>query len=79
MSQKHTLEHVRTELSLATLFDRASEVTWVKAGKRDIRDVARLKCKDILREHQPEPLPKDVQSRLKEILREAERELVKAS
>ena len=79
MSQKHTLEHVRKELSLATLFDRSSEVTWVKAGKRDIRDVARLKCKDILREHQPEPLPKDVQSRLKEILREAERELVKAN
>lgn len=79
MSQKHTLEHVKKELSLATLFDRASEVTWVKAGKRDIRDVARLRCKEILREHRPEPLPNNVQLKLREIVREAEKELVKAS
>jgi trimethylamine--corrinoid protein Co-methyltransferase len=79
MSQKHTLEHVRTELSLGTLFDRASEVTWVKSGKKDIRDVARSRCKEILQDHRAEPLPKDVQLRLREIVREAEKELVKTS
>ena len=79
MSQKHTLEHVRKELYIPTLFDRASEVAWLKAGRRDIRDVARAKCKDLLREHFPEPLSKDVQSKLRQIVNDAEGELVKAS
>jgi trimethylamine--corrinoid protein Co-methyltransferase len=76
MSQKHTLEHLK-ELYLPTIFDKTSEETWIKGGKKDIRDVARLKCKEILREHSPEALPKDVQTKLREIVREAERELVK--
>lgn len=77
MSQKHTLEHVRKELYIPVLFDRASEVAWLKAGKRDIRDVARAKCKDLLRERSPEPLQKDAQLKLREIVKEAEMELVK--
>jgi trimethylamine--corrinoid protein Co-methyltransferase len=77
MSQKHTLEHVR-ELYTPSLFDRESEVAWVKAGKKDVRDMARMKAKQILREHSPTPLPKDVQMRLKEIVKEAEKQLVKA-
>ncbi len=77
MSQKHTLEHVR-ELYLPTLFDRESEVTWVKAGKKDVRDMARMKARQILQEHSPTPLERDVQLRLKEIVKEAEKQLVKA-
>jgi len=77
MSQKHTLEHLK-DLYVPTLFDRENEVTWAKAGKKDIRDMARVKCKEFLREHSPEPLPRDVQVRLKEIVKEAETHLVKA-
>ena len=77
MAQKHTLDHVR-ELYVPTLFDRESEVTWIKAGKKDVRDVARTKAKQLLRDHTPTPLPKDVQQRLKEIVKEAEKQLVKA-
>ena len=76
MSQKHTLDHVR-ELYMPTLFDRESEVTWTKAGSKDVRDMARMKAKQILREHTPTPLPRDVQLRLKEIVKEAEKQLVK--
>ena len=76
MSQKHTLEHVR-ELYMPSLFDRESEVAWVKAGKKDVRDMARMKAKKILSEHTPTPLPKDVQLRLTEIVKEAEKQLVK--
>ena len=77
MAQKHTLDHVR-ELYVPTLFDRESEVAWIKAGKKDVRDVARTKAKQLLRDHTPTPLPKDVQQRLKEIVKEAEKQLVKA-
>jgi trimethylamine--corrinoid protein Co-methyltransferase len=77
MSQKHTLDHVR-ELYTPSLFDRESEVTWIKAGKKDVRDAARSKAMQILREHAPEPLPKDVQLQLREIVKNAERQLVKS-
>jgi len=63
----------------SALFDKTSEEAWIKAGRKDVRDLARLKCKQILREHAPEPLPKDVQLRLREIVKEAEKELVKTS
>jgi len=75
MSQRHTLDHVN-ELYLPTLFDRASEVIWTRAGKKDIRDTARTKVKELLRDHRPEPLPRDVQAKLREIVKEAEKELV---
>jgi len=78
MSQKHTLDHIR-EFHLPTLFDRESEVTWTRAGMKDVRDVARMKAKQFLQEHSPSPLPRDVQQRLKEIVKEAEKQLVKAS
>jgi trimethylamine--corrinoid protein Co-methyltransferase len=77
MAQKHTLDHIR-ELYTPSLFDRESEVTWTKAGKKDVRDMARMKAKQILKEHSPTPLPKDVQIRLKDIVKEAEKQLVKS-
>ena len=79
MSQKHTLKHLETELFFPRLFDRTSEVTWAKAGKRDLRDVARERAKKTLKEHFPEPLPKDVERQLAQIVKDAERELLKKS
>ena len=77
MSQKHTLKHLETELFFPKLFDRTSEVTWAKAGKRDLRDVAKEKAKKILKEHFPERLPKDVERQLAQIVKDAEKELLK--
>jgi len=77
MSQRHTLRHLETELFFPKLFDRTSEVTWAKAGKKDLRDVAKEKAKKILKEHFPEPLPKDVERQLAQIVKDAEKELLK--
>jgi len=76
MSQKHTLQHVR-ELYTPTLFDKESEVTWTKAGSKDIRTQAQTKAQQYLREHTPTPLPTHIQQRLREIVKEAEKQLVK--
>jgi len=76
LSHKHTLKWVR-DAFMPQLFDRTSEVTWAKAGKKQIFEVAREKARRILREHSPEPLPKDVQDRISEIVLKAEKELVK--
>jgi trimethylamine--corrinoid protein Co-methyltransferase len=75
MSQKHTLKHLETELFFPKLFDKTSEVSWAKAGKKDLRDIAKEKAKKILKEHFPEPLSKDVESGLSRIVKLAEKEL----
>jgi len=77
LSHRHTLKLIEKELHMPRLFDRTSEVTWAKAGKKEIREVAREKVKKILKEHHPEPLPRNVQQELAEIVKQAEKELVK--
>ena len=79
MSQKHTLDHVKKELYIPTLFDRASEVTWAREGKKQICEISREKAKKILKEHRPKPLPSDTKQKMTEIIRQAERELVTPS
>ena len=76
LSHKHTLKWVR-DAFMPQLFDRTSEVTWMKAGKKQIYEIARDKAKKILKEHSPEPLPKDVQQKITEIVKKAEKELVR--
>ena len=77
MSQKHTLDHIRKELYLPTLFDRTAEATWAKAGSKQIYDVAREKAKRILKDHHPKPLLSDVRQQITQIVKNAEKELVK--
>lgn len=77
MSQKHTLRHLPTELFFPKLFDKTSEVTWTKAGKKDIGAIARERAKKLLKEHQPEPLSDDIRFGIAQIVKEAEAELVK--
>jgi trimethylamine--corrinoid protein Co-methyltransferase len=77
-SQKHTLKHLR-ELYTAQLFDKSKLETWVRRGRKDIGERAREAVEKILAEHKPTPLPSDVKRKIEEIVREAEREMVKSS
>lgn len=77
MSQKHTLDHIRKEIYIPTVFDRTSEATWMKMGKREVREVAKEKARKILKEHYAKPLPSDVKQKIREIIQQAERKLVK--
>ena len=77
LGHKHTLKHIRDELHIPTIFDRWPETTWMKAGRKATHELAKEKAKKILKEHYPEPLPKDVQRKISEIVKEAEEEQVK--
>ena len=78
LAHKHTLKHIRSELHIPRLFDRRPEAEWAKLGRRATHDVARDRARQILKEHLPEPLPRDVQGKLSEIVKQAEREQVAA-
>lgn len=77
LGHKHTLKHIREELYLPTIFDRTPEMTWAKAGSKPIHQVAKERVEKILKEHYPQPLPRDIQAKLSEIVKQAEREQVK--
>lgn len=75
LAQKHTLKHFEREVQIPKLFDRTSEGEWVKAGSKDIRHIANDRVKEILKHHEPDPLPKPVQLALSEILKKAEKNI----
>ena len=71
LAQKHTLKHLN-ELWMPTLMDRNRFEAWSKSGTKDLLARAREKALEILKEHQPEPVPKDIVDGIKKIIREAE-------
>lgn len=77
MSQKHTLKFLERETYMSELFDKQPLDKWIRDGRKDIRQIAKTRAMEILKEHQPEPLPKDVQLKLTEIVEKSEKKLVK--
>ncbi|SCJ89960.1 Trimethylamine:corrinoid methyltransferase [uncultured Eubacterium sp.] len=75
LSQRHTLKHMRDEISTTTLIDRQMREKWEKDGAKDMPARARALAKDILANHQPIPLPEDVQDKLRAMI-EREGELL---
>ena len=76
LGHKHTLKYVREEIYRPRLFDRSKKETWTKAGRKTILEVARLKVKEILSKHQPEPLPEDLRQRLNQIVKKSGEEKI---
>ena len=75
LHQRHTVQHMR-EQSKPRLIDRDNRGTWKAKGGKDLAEVAREEARRILKTHQPEPLPDDIQKTLREIVQSAEKELV---
>ncbi len=75
MDERHTLQHFKEEHFFPELTDRSSYDAWRKAGGKSLVKRAREKTDEILKEHWPTPLDKDIQKEISEIIRRAEKEL----
>ena len=62
-----TAEHFRRELWFPRLLDRDYYQTWLDAGAASLEDRCRERKEQILRSHQPEPLPDNLDRILTEI------------
>jgi trimethylamine--corrinoid protein Co-methyltransferase len=71
MSLDSTLKHMR-ELSQPRFMDRRVREDWQAMGARDAYSAAKEAAKQILEEHQPQPLPGDVADEIDAVVREAE-------
>ena len=77
LDQRHTLEYLRKEHYLPTIINRERMERWERAGSKDLREVAREEAKRILKEHQPEPLDRNIEEELKKIIKEVEKRELK--
>ena len=77
LDQRHTLEYLKKEHYLPTIINRQKRERWEKAGSKDLREIAREEAKRILKEHQPEPLDRDIEEELKKVVKEVEKRELK--
>jgi trimethylamine--corrinoid protein Co-methyltransferase len=71
MDHDFTATNFRKELWFPQLLDRSFYDEWARRGKRTLADVCREKKEQLLREHEPEPLPDDVERELGRVLASA--------
>ena len=72
LTAMHTKTHFQEELWQPKLLNRDSPDPWAKRGSPRYEEVVTQKARDILKDHQPEPLPTDVQRKIDEIAKRAE-------
>jgi len=77
LSEKHTLELFKREHFVPKISDRKDLASWAKAGAKDIREAARERAKQILKEHRPEPLDRTVREKLLKIVEDVEKRELK--
>ena len=73
LNQRHTMKHMRKEISTAKLIDRKSYATWEKEGRMDLVQRANKEARRILAEHEPERLPPEVIEKMDSIIEKATR------
>lgn len=75
LGKRHTIEHFKREIFLPALFDKRSELGWLRTGGKDLREIARDRALLILRDHHPEPLPADILRDLSKIIKDAKQQV----
>ena len=75
LDQDHTIKHMRTH-SQPEFIDRNRMEMWKASGATDSYQRAMEKTRDILQNHQPEPLPKGVLNKIRSIITDTEGELL---
>jgi len=70
LSTKHTRQHYKEDW-YPKLFDRSTYEMWKSSGSKSLRESANDTIEYILKNHQPEPLPADIQQAVDLILSEA--------
>lgn len=72
LSQRHSLNHIETEQAQATIIDRRMRGAWERDGSKSLIQSANEKASELLKTHEPTPLPEDLIQELKRIVKSAE-------
>lgn len=72
LDQPHTLKYLCDEQIQSTIIDRRVREDWQEQGSRSLIQSANEKAIEMLKTHQPTPLPQDIVQELKRIVKRAE-------
>lgn len=72
LTQRHTLNNIETEQVQATIIDRRMRGAWEKRGSKSLIQSANEKAAELLKTHEPQPVPEDLIKELKRIVKSAE-------
>ncbi|MEM3385748.1 MAG: trimethylamine methyltransferase family protein [Nitrososphaeria archaeon] len=78
LGQRHTIEYLMSEQYFPKLSDRRSREEWKAIGAKELREVARVEVRKILKEYQPMPLEKSVENELEQVVKEIEKRELKS-
>lgn len=77
LAEEHTMKHFKNETWYPQFFVRQVYEKWEADGSKTLFQKANEKVIDILENYEPEPLPKKVQQKIKDIIADAESKLNK--
>jgi trimethylamine--corrinoid protein Co-methyltransferase len=72
LTQRHTLNNIKTEQVQATIIDRRMRGAWEKRGSKTLIQSANEKAAELLRTHTPKPLAENLIKELRRIVKSAE-------
>ena len=78
LAQRHTMDYLRKgEYRMSGLWDKRTSQAAARSGRKELQEVARERVRAILREHVPQPLDREVDRDLSQIVKEAQKALVR--
>ena len=72
LTERHTIEHLEAEQAQATIIDRRRRGAWEKRGSKSLIQSANERARELLKTHEPKPLPEELIQELKRIVKSAE-------
>ena len=72
LTERHTIEHLEAEQTQATIIDRRRRGAWEKRGSKSLIQTANERARELLKTHEPKPLPEELIKELKRIVKSAE-------
>lgn len=75
LDQNHTMKHFKTETYYPSLINRQRYETWQEAGSKTLFERANEKVRDIIENYEVDPLPKDVQQKIRAIVERSEQKV----
>jgi len=73
LAQRHTMNHLKSEMFMPNLIDRRSFDAWAKTGSKTLRAAARDKTKWILENHKVPALDGEVEKKLQAVIEKAKK------
>jgi trimethylamine--corrinoid protein Co-methyltransferase len=70
LGKRHTLEYMNKEVYQVQITNRDTRDDWISKGSKSLYDTARERVREVLREHQPDPLPKDTRDEMERYIQE---------